>query len=80
MCLAIPARVVELREDAMAVVAIEGVRKSVSVALLDAVAVGDYVLIHVGYALHRISEVEAERTLALMQAAGLTDEDAEVVR
>ena len=75
MCLAIPARVIALEAGEMAVVGLEGVRKRISVALLDRVAVGDYVLVHVGYALHLLSEDEAERTLALMAEAGLPDEE-----
>ena len=75
MCLAIPARVTALEEGEMAVVALEGVKKRISVALLDEVAVGDYVLVHVGYALHRLSEEEAEHTLALMAEAGILDEE-----
>jgi hydrogenase expression/formation protein HypC len=39
------------------------------------VAVGDFVLVHVGYALHRLSPEEAERTLALMAEAGLLEEE-----
>ena len=61
----------------MAVVALEGVKKRISVALLDEVEVGDYVLIHVGYALHRLSEEEAARTLALMAEAGILKEELE---
>ena len=76
MCLAIPARVIELRDEGMALVAVEGMRQPVSLALLDEVSIGDYVLIHVGYALHRISETEAQRTLELMHEAGLTGSDA----
>lgn len=75
MCLAIPAKVTALEEGEMAVVALEGVKKRISVALLDEVAVGDYVLIHVGYALHRLSEEEARRTLALMAEAGILQEE-----
>lgn len=73
MCLAIPARVEELLDDDLATVDLGGVRKQVSLALVDGVAVGDYVIVHVGYALNRIDPVEAERTLALfaeMAAAG----------
>ena len=77
MCLAIPARVTALEADDMAVVALEGVKKRISVTLLDEVAVGDYVLVHVGYALHRLSEEEAERTLALMAEAGILQEELE---
>lgn len=75
MCLAIPARVTALHDDAMATVSLGGVIKTISVALLDAVAVDDYVLVHVGYALHRVSEEEAARTLALMAEGGLLDDE-----
>jgi len=64
MCLAVPARVVELSGDA-AIVDLDGIRKETSTVLLDEVAVGDYVLIHVGYALERIDPVEAAKTLKL---------------
>ena len=59
MCLAIPAKVTALEAGDMAVVAFEGVKKRISVALVEDIAVGDYVLVHVGYALHRVSEEEA---------------------
>ncbi|MEC4590961.1 MULTISPECIES: HypC/HybG/HupF family hydrogenase formation chaperone [Nitrospirillum] len=71
MCLAIPALVTALHDGAMASVSVGGIAKQVSVALLEQVAVGDYVLLHVGYALHRVSEEEARRTLAMMAEAGL---------
>jgi hydrogenase expression/formation protein HypC len=64
MCLAVPARVVELSGDT-AIVDLDGIRKETSTLLLDEVAVGDYVLIHVGYALERIDSLEDEKTLAL---------------
>ena len=75
MCLAIPAKVVSIEADDVAVAAVEGVRKQISVALLDEVSVGDYVLVHVGYALHRLSEEEADRTLALMAESGVLNEE-----
>jgi hydrogenase expression/formation protein HypC len=65
MCLAIPVRVVELVGDASAIVDLGGIRKEISLALVDGVEVGDYVILHVGYALSRLDPVEAERTLAL---------------
>lgn len=65
MCLAIPACVVELREGDRAVVEVGGVRKEISLALVDDIAVGDYVILHVGYALHVIDPEEARRTLEL---------------
>ena len=71
MCLAIPTRVVELLPDNQALVDLGGVRKTISLELVDEVAVGDYVIIHVGYALTRLDPDEAARTLALMAEAGL---------
>jgi len=65
MCLAIPARVVELRPGLRAVVDLSGVRKEVSIDLVDDAQLGDYVIVHVGYAIGRIDPEEAERTLAL---------------
>ncbi|EGD60627.1 hydrogenase expression/formation protein [Novosphingobium nitrogenifigens DSM 19370] len=75
MCLAIPALVTQLHPDAMATVSAGGVTRQVSVALLEDVAVGDYVLLHVGYALHKISVEEAEATLRMMAEAGLLEEE-----
>ena len=71
MCLAIPARVVALPEAHTAVVDVVGVRKQVSLALIDGVAVGDYVIVHVGFALTRLDPEEAERTLELFAEAGV---------
>ena len=73
MCLALPARVVSIHDDGdLATVAVGGVRKEISLALVEDIRVDDYVLIHVGYALNRISEEEAQITLALFAEAGLT--------
>jgi hydrogenase expression/formation protein HypC len=74
MCLAIPARVVEINDSDQAIVDLGGVRKDVSLALVEDVKVGDYVIIHVGYALTRLDPEEAEKTLALMAEAGLTEQ------
>ncbi len=65
MCLAIPARIEQLTDQDRAIVNLGGVRKEISLALVDDVAVGDYVIVHVGYALQKLDEEEAERTLAL---------------
>ena len=80
MCLAIPARVETIEPEEMAVVSIENVRKRISTALLESVAVGDYVLVHVGYALHRLSEDEAQRTLSLMAEGGVLEAELEELR
>ena len=66
MCLANPAEVIALLDDERAIVRLGGVRKEVSVALLDAVAVGDFVVVHVGFALSRLDPAEAERTLTAL--------------
>ena len=72
MCLAIPAKVVALDPASdTATVALGEVRKEVSLALVEDVTEDDYVLVHVGYALNKLSEEEAERTLAMMAEAGL---------
>ena len=67
MCLAIPAEVTRILPDDMAVVTIDGVSKEISVALIENPAIGDYVIIHVGYALTRIDPDEARRTLELLR-------------
>ncbi len=74
MCLAIPVKVLSVDAAAdRAVVSLAGVKKEISLALVEDVAVGDFVLVHVGYALSKVSLAEAERTLALMAEAGLTE-------
>lgn len=70
MCLAIPAQVIELREGDNAVVDLAGVRKEISLSLVEGVQVGDYVIVHVGYALNKLDPEEAEKTLALFAALG----------
>ena len=68
MCLALPVKVVEVGVGPAgdwAIVDLAGVRKEISLALLDNVRVGDYVILHVGYALSKLDPQEAEKTLAL---------------
>lgn len=76
MCLALPVRVIEKTPNDNAIVDLGGIRKEVSLALVDGVEVGDYVVLHVGYALTKLDPVEAERTLALFRESGLTVEAA----
>ena len=78
MCLAIPAQVVELRDGDNAVVDLAGVRKEISLALVDNVAVGDYVIVHVGYALNKLDPDEAAKTLALFVEIGQLGDDSTV--
>jgi hydrogenase expression/formation protein HypC len=72
MCLAVPAEIVAIETDEdCAIVSFGGVRKRISLALVDDAAPGDYVLVHVGFALAKVSPEEAARTLELMAEAGL---------
>ncbi len=77
MCLAIPARVVALPAPDTALIDVGGVQKLISLALVDGVQPGDFVIVHVGYALTRLDPDEAERTLATFAEAGLLPEAAE---
>jgi len=67
MCLAIPVQVKEILENDQAIVDISGVKKNISLALVDDVSVGDYVILHVGYALQKVDPEKAEQTLKLFR-------------
>ena len=71
MCLAVPARVIECLEGDRALIDLEGVRMDISLELLDDVRPGDYVIVHVGYALTKLDPEEAAQTLALFAEAGI---------
>ncbi len=71
MCLAVPAEVVELLGEEQARVRIGATTQVVSTVLLDEVAVGEYVIIHVGFALAKLDTHEAAQTLALMAEWGV---------
>ncbi len=71
MCLALPARIVELLPDSQGLIEVGGVRKRISLELVVDTQPGDYVIVHVGYALQKLDPVEAERTLQLFAEAGL---------
>lgn len=86
MCLGIPGRIVEVpdRQAALATVDISGVRRSVSVALVDEpanpVRPGDWVLVHVGFALARIDEADARETLDLLRRGAELQLELEQIR
>jgi len=77
MCLAIPGEVVEIvdEQNRLATVGVAGVRRTVNIGLLDvdgtSAVPGDWVLIHVGFALSKIDEEEARATLALLEQMGV---------
>ena len=67
MCLAIPAKIVQKLDNDQAVVEVGGVRNNISLMLVDGVEVGDYVIVHVGFAITRLDVEEAEKSLALFE-------------
>lgn len=71
MCLAVPAEILSVSpngSDAMA--SIGGIEKPVDVSLIDHPVPGDWVIVHVGFALNRIDAKEAEETLRILESAG----------
>ena len=72
MCLAIPAKVLEVHPDGWAQVEVGGIRSQISLAMVDDVNVGDYVIVHAGFALTRLNVEEAEKTLALFAEIAAT--------
>ncbi len=79
MCLAIPGKIVEIvdEENQIAKVEVGGVRRNVNIGMLDKddARIGDYVLIHVGFAMSKIDEKEAEETLKLLEELGSYEEE-----
>jgi len=67
MCLAVPTRVIAIDDDdKMATVELSSVERKISLDLLPETQVGDYVIVHVGFAIQRLDESEARKTLALL--------------
>lgn len=75
MCLAIPAYVEQLTADNHAIVNLSGIRKEISLALVENVIPGDYVIVHVGFALQKLDQAEAERTLAMFAEISAINQD-----
>lgn len=65
MCLAIPVQIETVLDNDQAIVNLSGVKTEISIALIEDVKPGDYVILHVGYALNKLDQAEAEATLAL---------------
>ena len=78
MCLGIPGRIVELRDDAgfsMGTVDFGGVRREICLAYVqDDVGIGDYVIVHVGFAISKVDEAEAHRTFEVLREMSQLDE------
>jgi len=73
MCLAIPSKIIYLDND-MATIDVDGVQRQASLLLLEDAAVGDYVIVHAGFAIHKIDEATALETVQfLKEAAALVE-------
>ena len=73
MCLAIPVRITEIIDPEHAMASIGGIGRKINTALVDDLKVGEYVILHVGYALSKLDEEEALRTLQMMAEAGVAE-------
>lgn len=78
MCLGVPGQIVEIRDERgtrMATVDFDGVTKNICLAYVPDVEVGDYTIVHAGFAITRLDEESAQETLRLMRDAGLVDDE-----
>ncbi|MBP2645010.1 MAG: hybG [Firmicutes bacterium] len=66
MCLAVPAQIIKL-QDMLATIEINGVTRQASIMLVPEAKVGDYVLVHAGFAIQLVDQEEAERTMELLK-------------
>jgi hydrogenase expression/formation protein HypC len=66
MCLAVPSKIIEIKNN-MATVDVDGVRRSASLMLLDDVRLGDYVIVHAGFAISKVDEEAACQTIQDMR-------------
>ena len=66
MCLAVPMKVIEIK-DKEGIVELGGVKKQVNLELMEEVNIGDYLIVHAGFAIQRLDEEEAEKTLSLLK-------------
>lgn len=78
MCLAIPGRIVDVRDELgvrMATIDIDGIRKDICLAFLPDAEVGEYAIVHVGFAISRVDEASALETLAMFRELGILDDE-----
>ncbi len=78
MCLAVPGRIVEIRDERgtkMATIDFDGITKDICLAYLPDIEVGDYAIVHVGFSISKIDEQSAKETLAMFDELGLLEEE-----
>ncbi len=74
MCLAIPSKILKIKDD-IGTIDVDGVQRKASLLLLEDAEIGDYVIVHAGFAIHKIDEEAAMESLQLLrEAAALVDE------
>ncbi len=67
MCLAIPMKIIEIEDENNAYVELNGVKNKIDISLLEDVKIGDYVIVHTGFAIEKLDKEEAQETLSLFQ-------------
>lgn len=77
MCLAIPSKIIEIKDNQTATVDVEGARRVISLMLIDDPQIGDYVIVHAGFAIHKIDETAAMESLQLLRQAAAAASDLE---
>jgi hydrogenase expression/formation protein HypC len=78
MCLAVPGKIVDVRDERgtrMATIDFDGIRKEICLAYLPDMEVGEYAIVHVGFAISRVDEASALETLAMFRDLGILDEE-----
>lgn len=67
MCLAIPSKIIRIDENGLGTVDVDGVKREVSLLMIDKPEIGDYVIVHAGFALHKIDETVAMESLQILR-------------
>jgi hydrogenase expression/formation protein HypC len=67
VCLAIPSKIIDIDENGMAVIDVDGVQRKTSLLLIEDPKIGDYVIVHAGFAIHKIDEAFALESLAVLK-------------
>ena len=67
MCLAIPSKIIKIDENGLGTVDVDGVKRDVSLLMIEDPKIGDYVIVHAGFALHKIDEAVALESLQILR-------------
>ncbi len=78
MCLAVPGQIIDVRQDRgtrMATIDFDGIKKEICLAYLPDIGIGDYAIVHVGFAISKVDEEQALETLAMFRDLGILEEE-----